>query len=163
MHFYSLFSILSLFSLLLLIYSRAHVRANLKLRDKFLLSILSFDSFFSMRCSLRSRLFLFGPETWRTSLLIRSASTHDCIYNYRIYISIIHTERVQEIQYRFCHHRRSAEVFSIFRSVMLLEIRISHVPSRAPQARISHTRSHSAAHIPAPLTPRDPAQPPSRT
>ena len=41
--------------------------------------------------------------------------------------SIVHFEGVQEIQYRFRHHRRTAEVvLDVLGSVMLLEVGVAH-------------------------------------
>ena len=49
-------------------------------------------------------------------------------------IGIVHSEGVQEIQYRFCHHRRTAEVvLDVLGSVMLLEVGVAH--HRSDEAR----------------------------
>ena len=54
-------------------------------------------------------------------------------------IGIVHSEGVQEIQYRLGHHRRSTEVvLDILGGIMLLEVgvaRISRARSRHPRAR----------------------------
>ena len=49
-------------------------------------------------------------------------------------IGIVHSEGVQEIQYRFRHHRRTAEVvLDVLGSVMLLEVGVAH--NRSDEAR----------------------------
>ena len=49
-------------------------------------------------------------------------------------IGIVHSEGVQEIQYRFCHHRWSTQVvLDVLGSVMLLEVGVAH--DRSDEAR----------------------------
>ena len=49
-------------------------------------------------------------------------------------IGIVHTEGVEEIQYRLGHHRRTAEVvLDVLGSVMLLEVGVAH--NRSDEAR----------------------------
>ena len=91
----------------------------------------------------------------RTYLIEKRGLTSEVI---KSDILIVHTEGVEEIQYRLGHHRWSAEVvLDILGGVMLLEVGV---------ARISRARSRSlpravGAHSPHPAwhTPRTPPAP----
>ena len=62
-------------------------------------------------------------------------------------IGIVDSEGVQQIQYRLCHHRRTAEVvLDILGSVMLLEIALPRAAGAHIRRRMAHpahtTRTH---------------------
>ena len=97
---------------------------DIKLMDKFFFSILSFDSFFYAVFAIRSGVNLFGPKLWRlTAFYMVFVALTFFIKIIKTNIGIVHSEGVQEIQYRFSHHRRTAEVvLDVLGSVMLLEI-----------------------------------------